>query len=431
MSDELGQVLAEIDGGMAAPFYLLWGEEFLVRKGADELVRHLLPKSALALSYSTRDGASPTELAQDLATLPLLRGRKVVFTTDPEFLAPKKGRGDPLAKAREAWKSGRRKEGARRVLGLVAKAGWTKAPSPKQWKEELGVDLSDADLSLLREVLAFCEEEQITAPGSDVSPLVDLLEKGLPNTQILVIAATEVDQKNPLVKIASERGRLIERKVATRLKELDVSEVVQEVLAPFKKKLSSDAEALLKDRCGANMRALQMELEKLALHAEGPVIEAADVEQLVGRSREEEFLELSNALQQRDLEAALAYVADAMQQGVHPLQVLGAVASILRTLLLNHDRLVRLARGRAPRYFDEFKSRVFPAILKETTADGQRPPHPYAAFVGIQAAGRYERGELLGALASCAEADVALKSSGNGRLVLERLLWSVCRRVAA
>jgi len=431
MSDELGQVLAEIDGGLVAPFYLLWGEEFLVRKAADELVRHLLPRSALALSYSTRDGASPAELAQDLATLSLLRGRKVVFTTDPEFLAPKKGRGDPLAKAREAWKSGRRKEGARRVLGLVAKAGWTKVPSPEQWKEELGVDLSDADLSLLREVIAFCEEEHITAPGSDVSPLVDLLEKGLPDTQILVIAATELDPKNALVKIARERGRLIERKVATRIKELDISEAVQEILAPFKKTLSSDAEALLKDRCGANMRALQMELEKLALHAEAPVIEAADVEQLVGRSREEEFLELSNALQQRDLEAALAYVADAMQQGAPPLLVLGAVASILRTLLLNHDRLVRLARGRPPRYFDEFKSRVFPAIVKETAADGQRPPHPYAAFVGIQAAGRYERGELLGALAACAEADVALKSSGNGKLVLERLLWSVCRRVAA
>jgi len=440
MSDELGQVLVEIDGGLVAPFYLLWGEEFLVRKAADELVRHLLPRSALALSYSTRDGASPAELAQDLATPPLLRGRKVVFATDPEFLAPKKARGDPLAKAREAWKSGRRKEGARRVLGLAAKAGWKasdlalsnrNAPSPDQWKEELGVDLSDADLSLLREVIAFCEEEQITAPGSDVSPLVDLLEKGLPETQILVIAATELDPKNPLVKIARERGRLIERKVATRLKDLDISEAVQETLAPFKKRLSSDAEALLKDRCGANMRALQMELEKLALHAEGPVIEAADVEQLVGRSREEEFLELSNALQQRDLEAALAYVADAMQQGAPALLVLGAVASNLRTLLLNHDRLVRLARGRAPRYFDEFKSRLFPAIVKETTADGQRPPHPYAAFVGIQAAGRYERGELLGALASCAEADVALKSSGNGKLVLERLLWSVCRRVAA
>ena len=29
-----------------------------------------------------------------------------------------------LARAREAWKAGRRKEGARRLLGLVARAGW-------------------------------------------------------------------------------------------------------------------------------------------------------------------------------------------------------------------------------------------------------------------------------------------------------------------
>ena len=63
MSDELGQVLAEIDGGLVAPFYLLWGEEFLVRKAADELVRHLLPRSALASCASrsalsdSRDGA--------------------------------------------------------------------------------------------------------------------------------------------------------------------------------------------------------------------------------------------------------------------------------------------------------------------------------------------------------------------------------------
>jgi DNA polymerase-3 subunit delta len=113
------------------------------------------------------------------------------------------------------------------------------------------------------------------------------------------------------------------------------------------------------------------------------------------------------------------------------LQILGAVASILRTLLTNHDRLVRHARGRAPRHFEEFKSRVFPAIEQESQDDDQRSPHPYAAFLGMQAASRYERSELMAALVGCADADLALKSSGNGRLVLERLLWTVCRRMAA
>jgi DNA polymerase-3 subunit delta len=44
----------------------------------------------------------------------------------------------------------------------------------------------------------------------------------------------------------------------------------------------------------------------------------------------------------------------------------------------------------------------------------------------MQAAGRYGPLALRHALVACAEADVALKSSGNGQLVLERLLWGVC-----
>lgn len=440
MSDQLEDVLAAAEEGSISTLYLLWGEEFLVRKGAEELIGRLLTKGSLDLSYSVLDAASPAEVAQDLATLPLLPGRKVVLVRDPEFLAPKKGRADGLAKAREAWTSGKRKEGARRVLGLAAKAGWgvsdlsaanPNAPTPEQWKQELNIELSEADLAFVREVIAFCEEEHISAPGSDVSPLLDLLEKDLPKTQILVIAATDVDPKNPFFKLVRERGRIIERRVASRLKDLDVSDVVMEILGPLKKRLGSGAEALLKDRCGGNMRLLQTELEKLALHADGPVIEASDVDQLISRTREEEFLELSNALQQRDLESALRYVAHALGQGVHPLQMLGAIASIIRTLLVSHDRLLRHARGRAPRHFEEFKSRVFPGIGREAEAADERPPHPYAAFVGMQAAARYERRELLTALVRCADADLALKTSAEGSLVLERLLWSVCQRVAA
>jgi len=44
----------------------------------------------------------------------------------------------------------------------------------------------------------------------------------------------------------------------------------------------------------------------------------------------------------------------------------------------------------------------------------------------MQAAARYGRPALRRGLLACAEADVALKSSGAGKLVLERLLWTVC-----
>src|SRR6266852_3404564 len=165
MSVELEEALEELREGEEAPFYLVWGEEYLARKAADELVKALLPPELMSLNYSVLDAAGPREIAQDLATLPLFPGRKVVLVRDPEFLAPKKGRVDALGKARDAWRAGKRKEGARRVLALMARAGWTVqeidpsrrgAPSARQWRQELNIELGDHDASFLKEVALFC-----------------------------------------------------------------------------------------------------------------------------------------------------------------------------------------------------------------------------------------------------------------------------------
>lgn len=438
MSDELEQALEEIGKGKESPFYLLVGEEFLVRKGADELVKKLLPDAAMGLNYAILDGGSPREVAQELSMLPMFPGRKVVLVRDPEFLAPKKGKGDGLAKARDAWRANRRKEGARRVLALAARAGWgapqldpeaAGAPSISDWKEQLNVDLAEADVAFLKEVAAYCREEKITAPESDASPLLDAFSRGLPKGHALVVATSDVDARNPLVKWAGEHGFVIEKKVASKLKDLDLSELAVEVLEPFGKRLSPDAAELLKERCGGNMRLVQSELEKLALYVEGTTILPADVELLVARAREEQFLELSEALQKRDLQAALRYVQDAVDvHETHPLMLLGAIASITRTLIESHERAAHLTGGSLPRNFKEFESRVFPKVEQEAKARKARVPHPYAAFMSMQAAMKFSRQQLIEALVACADADLMLKSSGggNGKLVIERLLWTVC-----
>jgi len=433
---EQDEVLAELARGQEAPAYLVVGEEFLARKATDELVKQLVPDAAMGLNFSVQDGASPREVASDLATLPLFPGRKVVLVRDPEFIAPKKGRTDGLAKARDAWRSGRRKEGARRLLAIAGRAGWgagqldpsaSGAPSAEQWKEELNIELAGTDLDFLKEVAAFCREERITAPESDVTSLIDLLNKGLPKGQVLVMMGSEVDPKNPLVRWVLEHGRAIEKRVASRLKDLDVSEIAAEVLGPFKKRLSTQAEALLKDRVGGNMRLLQSELEKLALHAEGVSIEPGDVELLVARAREEEFLELKDALEKRNLRAALRYVEDALDQGTNALPILGAIASITRGLLESRERLNELTGGSPPRNFDDFKARVFPKIEEQSKATKVKVPHPYAAFMSMQNASKFSRDQLLKGLVACAEADLYLKGGGSsGRLVLERLLWGLC-----
>lgn len=434
MSAELDSVLKQIDAGTISPLYLALGEEFLVRKAADELVKKLVPDQAMGLNYAVLDGAAPREIANELATLPLFPGRKVVLLRDPEFLAPKKGRGDALARSKEAWKSGRKKEGARRLLALAARAGWgagdldpksSEAPTAEDWKRELDVELAEADLAFLSEVAAFCKDERISAPEGDESALVTLFEKGLPSGHALVIAATDVDKKSALYRVADGKGVVIERKVAARFKDLDVGQEVRSVLAPYKKKMDSRAEAALKERCGSNMRLLQSELEKLALYVEGPIIQVADVELLVGHAREDEYFELAEALQARSLPKALSYIHEALEREEAPLALLGSITSVVRGLLLGAERLQQLCGGRAPRDMREFEANVYPAIAAEAKAAKLKPQHPYAAFMALKAAGQYGRKELLEGLCACAEADLALKS-GGGPLVLERLLWGLC-----
>jgi len=438
MSDSLAPLLTEVKGGKVRPLYLLWGEEYLVRRDGDALAQAIVPDAAAGLNFAVLDAASPREIAAELLTLPLFPGRKVAVVRDPEFLAPKKGRVDALGKVREAWKAGRRKESARRLLALVARAGWGPAevdpavpgaPAPEAWREELGITLAEADLDWLREMAAFIREEGVTAPESDASPLLTALERGLPEGHALVIAATDVDGRHPLLKAANKLGAVVERKMGGRVRDLDLSGAARSFLEGTGKRLGPGAEEALRDRLGGQMRLLQSELEKLVAYVQGPVIRREDVEQLVARVREEEFLELSDALQKRDLPAALRYVDEALEHGAAPLMILGAIASVVRGLIESHERMVQLGRGQAPRSFDEFKSRIFPGVEREAREHGGRVPHPWAAFLGMQAAARYGRPALRRGLLACAEADVALKSSGAGKLVLERLLWTVCPTV--
>jgi DNA polymerase-3 subunit delta len=430
MSD-LDPLLAAIAAGKGSPVYLLVGEEFLVHQAAEALVAKLVPKAMQGLNLTVMDAASPGEIARDLATLPMFRGSKVVWVREPEFLLPKKGRGDALSKAREAWVGGRRKDGARRVLAIASRAGWTAAQldpttsggvTAAMWKDELEIDLADADLTFLAEVGRFCLDEGIRAPDGDAGALEALLQAGFPKGHHLVIEASTVDARGALYKKLCAAGELVTRKVERELRKLDIHEQVVGALAPLKKKMGREAEDLLKSLTGGNMRLLQSELEKLALYVGArATIEVDDVRLLVKRAREEEYTELANAVQGRDARAALAYAQEAMGQGSHALQILGALVNLVRRLLEDKERYRRLKL--APRLnYRDFQEDVYGLLQEEAKATGKKLPHAYVAYLGFQAQGRFAREELIALLLACGEADLELKSSGNPRLVLERVL---------
>lgn len=425
-------LLKDIEAGKAPPVYLVTGEEFLVRKASDELVAKLLPKAMAGLNLAIHEGASPADVARDLATVPMFRGRKVVVVRDPEFLAPKKGRPDALNKIKEAWTAGRRKVAANRALALFSRAGWgpdqLAAPDVGAVARELELDLADADVAFLKEIGAFCKAEGLAAPEGDTGALERLLEKGVPKDHHLILEAVHLDGRSSLAKLCQKVGVLVDRKVERELRKLDIHETTVDVLGPLKKKLEPAAEKLLKDLCGGNMRLLQSELEKLALYVgDSKSIGPADVEAIVRRAREEEFRELSDALGGRDLKAALRYVATALDQDEPALKIHGAIASITRRMLEDRVRWGKLGFG--PRTGQrDFDARGIPALREEAEERGTKVPHPYVAWLGFQACMRFEVRELVQAMLAVAAADVSLKSGGNGRLVLESLALKLCRR---
>jgi len=426
-------LLKNIQAGKPAAVYLITGEEFLVRKASEEIVAALLPKAMAGLNLSVLEGASPVDVARDLATAPMFRGRKVVVVREPEFLAPKKARADALAKIKDAWNGGRRRVAANRALALLGRAGFglpqLLKPDPEAFAEELELELAEADVAFLKEIGAFCKEEGLTGPEGDTRALESLLEKGLPKDHILVVEALQLDGRLPLSKLMAKVGVVVERDVEREVRKLDIREVVADVLAPHKKKLDASAEKLLKDLCGGNMRFLQSELEKLALYvgAEKQVIQAADVELLVRRIREEEYREIADAVGARDLKAALRYVQIALEQDEPALKMLGTIASLVRRLLEDRERWAQ--QGFTPRMRQpDFEARGLPILAEEMRERGLKVPHPYVAWLGFQACMRFEPMELVRAHLAVAQADVALKSGGTARLVLESLLYKICQR---
>lgn len=428
--------LKDIESGQPAPVYLITGEEYLVRKTAEEITSKLLPKASPGLNLCIHDSSSPAQVARDLATIPLLRGRKVVVLREPEFLAPKKGRTDALAKIKDAWNSGRRRVAAQRTLAFFARAGWgvneLLQPDASAIASELELELAEADLLFLRQVGAFCQQENLTSPEGDTGALEKLLQKGLPENHYLIIEAPQFDARSSFAKLCAKTGVVVDRKVEKELRKLDIRQISAQVLAPFKKRLDAGAEKLLKDMCGGNMRLLQNELEKLAIFVgEKPIISVAEVELLVRRVREEEFRELADALGNRNLKNALRYVQGALSQDEPPLKIHGAIASIMRKMLEDRERWGKL--GFTPRTSQkelEAKGMKFLAeeIAQQGTKRGAKMPHPYVVWLGFQACMRFELFELIRIMLAIAQADLSLKSGQNPRLILESLVLQICRQ---
>jgi len=430
MSD-LGELIEAAAQGKGKPVYLVEGDEYLARGAARELAETLVPEKDRALNLVLLDAsAGAREVVAHLVTVAMFAAPKAVVVEGADAFAEEVDAERELSRARELWQAKRQRDAARRLLKLVRGAGWSaadlafgsrSAPAAGRWRKEIGAAPEEADKAWLQELSAWAEEQRLSAPPEDLEALVQAVERGLPPRTHLVLVAESLPPKHALVRLAEACGAHLRRRAERRgrgIESLDIGEVVSAVLRPQGKD---------------DLRLIAAELEKLASYAgERALISRADVEAVVAPVREEEFFALGEAVGEGDLGSALQLFHDELRRKASATAValpfLGGVAAAIRRALADHARYSALpaARGARELRYDEFQRTIFREVEAELSAKGQRVPNPYVAYLGYRRARRKPRAHWRRALLLCAEADAALKSGADQRLLLERLLTEVC-----
>jgi DNA polymerase-3 subunit delta len=429
----LAAALEAIAKGDAPPVYLLVGDEFLCRGAAQELVAALVPEAQRSLNVVQLDSlASNRRVADEVSTLPMFRGTKVVVVQPAEFLAPKRAQGDAFERPRKLWEEGKQKEAARRLLGLAARAGFPLEGLGQRtlgdW-EAAGLRMSSADRGWTQAAIELAEREGLAVPDSDTRALEELLARGLPPKHHLVLAAEEVERASSIFQACLALGQEIPRvlpstQTGPRSREASLSGLSAELLAPLGKRLEPAAERTLVARVGEDARALASELMKLASYVgDRATIGAADVVAVVVEGPGEDYFALTNALESRDSGGMLRAIDDELARGSAPLRILGSLASALRGLLLARSHLASLGVSRRLSY-PEFERRVAPAFAEADRKAGRKPGHPFRAFKRAEASLRFAPRELPGLICQLAAADAGIKRGMDARMWLSRLAMS-------
>ncbi len=377
--EDVAKVVRGIKQGQISPIYLVFGDRFLGRQAADELVQGLIPEpQQLKQNLKLVDGDKelPLQTLNMLKTYSLFPGCQVVRVADSKLFNPKE---------------------AAKAVGDVEGEG----------------------------------------PGTeekDVSEMyMDTFSAGIPENNVLILLSEVADKRKRFYKFIKKNGVVLDLSVATgssqaakKDQEKVLRELVGKTLAEFGKKMETRALPVFFERVGFHPVAVVREAEKLALYTEdSTLVRLNDVDEVVGRTREDALFELTEAYSDKKLTQALIIIARMMDMGVHPLVVVAGLRNHLRKLLL----VCSFRKQAHPVFVEGMTFTAFQKgyLVQLKAEKGEQlkalPNHPYALFMMFEKAKKYSVAQIMHALKKLLEAEYRLKSSQlPGRLVLENFI---------
>lgn len=450
----LEKALRELQKGrepLPSCFVLYGKEEYLIREFLQRLITMILPPGDREFSLFIIEGENENidHLSEALLTPSLLGGEKIVLVRDSRLFHTKAVLPELLQRIRDRFESDPERTG-RDFMEFLRITGWSledlrdggwKKITDEDWQKTVDGDSGEDREVWLPVMVEYCAARnmEMRSGEDDTERLCGVLQGGLPEGNHLIITADTVDTRKKLFKTISRVGKVFS---FPELKREDVRERTfvdksRELLAGSGKKLTAGAVAAIGRKTGFHLSQSMEAVEMLiAFTGEREVIEEEDVEEVIGRTKEDTVFDLTNALVDRDAQKALLSLKNLFEQGVHHLRILAMIAREIR-LLLHAKMLIRsgmLSSFRSDMDFNQFQAQVYPLIkegVQGRAAKGLQgdlaDQRPYVVYNALRNSTRFSEEALVRYLEGLVSMDLAFKSTArNPEILLQRFVVDMC-----
>ena len=262
--------------------------------------------------------------------------------------------------------------------------------------------LADKRLVIVQSYLS-----QIGQKSDEINRLLEYLPTLPPTTDLVLVEPETLDKRHTVLKAAAQMEATILHFGGPDEKTLRTW-IIQKA-AQHNTTIEPSAAELLGRLVGADLRTLDSELEKLALYvAGGRPVQRDDVELLTPYVEESENFGLANAVGRRDARRAYDQLHKMLDEGKHPLAILGSIAAQIRGLIEVKDMA---ERGMSP--------------LEIAKSKGWNSDYP--AKIRLREASQFSMARLEAILEMLLQIDLEIKTGQiDSLLALDTLVARLC-----
>jgi DNA polymerase-3 subunit delta len=446
------KIFSNLKKGIVAPCYLLYGEEeYLINETLNKILDIIVPEGNrdFSLFYLDGENTDMDSLIEHILTPSLLGDRKVIVVKNTTIFHSRENLAKLIPKIRsnideQPAKAAKYFLTFLKISGFsledLQDAGWRKITDDEWSKVVKGDAGEDREKWLPRILEIYSSSELAGTSGADKTErLEEILKNGLPGGNCLIFTAEAVDKRGKSFKIVSELGIVLYFGTArgeAAQKEI-LQKEAQKLLDGYGKKLSPAAWIALGKKTGFELRRSMTELEKLISFAgERTIVEKDDVEEVVGKTKEDSIFDLTTALSEKNQLAALSALRALLDQGTHHLIILSMIVREIRFLLQARILVdsAKLPKFNSSMEYGWFQKNIHPVLngFADTISmpnDFLINKHPFVVFNALRNCSRFTSPRLIKFLDDLLELDRSFKSSASSpQLLLEMFLINACAK---